>query len=223
VSVKVNILYLPGTNCQRETAFAFSKVGADPRYVLLNDLLAGRDELGGADIVCLPGGFSSGDDTGAGNVAAWILRTKLADELRAAASRPMLCVCNGFQIGIRAGLFGDATLTVNSSATFYDEPKQRHLVADDNDSPWLAGLGGQTLAFPCAHGEGRFIPHSDEGWKRALTYPADRNPDGSTDDIAGVTSPDGMILGMMNHPERAAAQSPEVLTLFENAVSHVRA
>jgi phosphoribosylformylglycinamidine synthase len=218
MSVRVNLLYLPGTNCQRETADVFRRVGADPRHVFLADLLEGRESLADADIVCLPGGFSFGDHAGAGNIAAWFLRTRLADQLEASRSRPMLCICNGFQIAVRAGMFGEVSLAVNESATFHDEPEQAHVVASDNDSFWLEGLRGRTLKFPAAHGEGRFVWRSREGWKPALAYPPGQNPDGSSDDVAGITSSDGMVLGLMNHPERAAVRSSDTLELFANAV-----
>lgn len=217
---RVNILYTPGTNCQHETAHAFRKVGADPQIVLLSDLLNGRTLLQDADVVCLPGGFSFGDHSGAGNVAAWCLKTRLADELEAIRKKPMLCICNGFQIAVRAGVFGDASLVINEAGTFRDEPSQAHLVVEGNPSPWLAGLAGETLRFPCAHGEGRFLFADRSQWAPALTYPPGENPDGSREDIAGVTTPDGLALGLMNHPERAG-DSPLVLEIFANAVRAV--
>lgn len=222
MSARVNVVYLPGTNCHRETMAAFERVGAEPRLVFLSDMLEDRVRLSDADIVCLAGGFSFGDHVGAGNVAAWFLKTRLADQLEQSRRRPMLCICNGFQIAARAGIFGSVTLTVNDGGSFRDEPRQRHVVADGNASFWLDGLAGATLEFPCAHGEGRFVYASRDGWTPALTYPADMNPDGSKDGIAGVTTPDGAVLGLMDHPERAP-DSPRVIELFENAVRAVRA
>jgi len=215
VKVRVNILYAPGTNCQHETAYAFRKVGAEPQILLLSDLLEGRARLQDADLVCLPGGFSFGDHTGAGNVTAWCLKTRLADQLEAVRAKPSICICNGFQIAARAGLFGDVSLVVNDSGTFRDEPQQPHLVAD-NDSPWLSGLRGKTLRFPCAHGEGRLLFADRSGWRPALLYPQGENPDGSSESIAGITTEDGLVLGLMNHPERAP--DSEALELFANAV-----
>ncbi len=220
MSVRVNILYAPGTNCQHETAHAFRRAGAEPRILLLSDLLEGRARLDDADLVCLPGGFSFGDHAGGGNVAAWCLKTRLADQLEAVRRKPTICICNGFQIGVRAGLFGDVSLVVNDSGTFRDEPRQAHRVAAENPSIWLAGLQGRTLRFPCAHGEGRLLFAERSGWLPALEYPPEENPDGSSEDIAGITTEDGLVLGLMNHPERTA--DPEVLELFANAVRAVR-
>ena len=210
---------MPGTNCQHETAFAFEQAGASPHILLLSDLLEGRARLQDADIVCLPGGFSFGDHGGAGNVAAWCLRTRLADQLEAIRQKPMICICNGFQVAVRAGLFGNASLAVNESGTFLNEPLQAHEVVADNPSPWLAGLQGQILRFPCAHGEGRFLFADREGWIPALRYPDGQNADGSSERIAGVTDPTGLVLGLMNHPERAPGS--DASQLFVNAVQMV--
>jgi phosphoribosylformylglycinamidine synthase len=218
VKPTVNVLYLPGTNCQAETLRAFRQAGATPRLVFLADLLAGRDRLDGADILCLPGGFSFGDHVAAGAAAGMLLRTTLKDQFRACLARPILCICNGFQIAVRAGCFGPGlALKTNSGATFHHDPDQPHQVVAGNNSPWLTGLADQTLRFPCAHGEGRFVYHTTDHWQPALRYPPHANPDGSTDDVAGITTPDGLVLGLMNHPERAT--DPEVrLAIFRNGV-----
>jgi phosphoribosylformylglycinamidine synthase subunit PurQ / glutaminase len=218
---RVNILYVPGTNCHRETAEAFRRVGGEPAIVLLADLLSGAERLSDADVVCLPGGFAFGDHIGAGNVAAAFLTRRLRDQLVEARARPMICICNGFQVAVRTGIFGAVSLVVNEGGTFRDEPRQRHVVADDNDSFWLDGLRGATMEFPCAHGEGRFIYEQRDGWRTALRYPPDANPDGSSDDIAGITTRDGIVLGLMDHPERAPEQ-PLVHELFANAIRVAR-
>src|SRR4051812_23164972 len=126
----VHILYAPGTNCQRETADAFATAGARPVIVFLSDLLRGTTRLEDADIVCLPGGFSFGDHFGAGNITAWYLKTGLKDQLAALRALPVLCICNGFQVAARAGLFGPVSLAQNAHGTFHDEAAQRHIVTD---------------------------------------------------------------------------------------------
>jgi phosphoribosylformylglycinamidine synthase len=73
------------------------------------------------------------------------------------------------------------------------------------------------LTFPCAHAEGNLRYVSIDGFTPALYYPPDENPDGSMDNIAGITSPDGLIFGLMNHPERALFRE-ENLEIFRNAV-----
>jgi phosphoribosylformylglycinamidine synthase len=222
VKPTVNVLHLPGTNCQTETLRAFRDAGANPRLVYLADLQAGRDRLDGADILCLPGGFSFGDHVAAGAAAGLLLRTTLRDQFAACQRRPMMAICNGFQIAARAGCFGPGlTLATNSSGTFHDVPDQPHQVTTGNPSPWLTGLAGATLRFPCAHGEGRLGYTTTHHWRTALHYPANANPDGSTDNIAGITTPDGLTLALMNHPERAP--DPDVrLALFRNGVHAAR-
>lgn len=223
MSVSVQILYFPGTNCQHETAAAFKRVGAAPRITLLADVLNGRSRLDDCDLLCLPGGFSFGDHIGAGIVAALHLTKRVADQLDRCRQRPILCICNGFQIGLRAGFFGTGiALTVNQCGTFRHVTDQRHVVASDNDSFWLDGLRGETLEFPCAHGEGRFVCERTGGWQRALSYPPDQNPDGSLDHIAGVTSSDGLAFGLMDHPERAIHREQN-LEIFRNGVNWARA
>ncbi|HEX2296684.1 MAG TPA: phosphoribosylformylglycinamidine synthase subunit PurQ [Actinomycetota bacterium] len=218
----VNVLYFPGTNCQVETMRAFRHVGAEPRLVFIEAVLDGDARLDDADVLCIPGGFSYGDHLGAGTIAGLLLRTRLRDQLARCQTKPMLCICNGFQIAVRAGLFGEGvTLVDNDIGTFHNRPDQVHVVEGD-PGVWLNGLAGQTLTFPCAHGEGRFVFERHEGWRPALRYPRQANPDGSTDDVAGITSPDGLVLGLMNHPERHPGGDGN-LALFENGVRAVAA
>jgi len=227
VKPTVNVLYLPGTNCHVETIRAFARAGARPELVFLADVSSGAARLDGADILCVPGGFSFGDHLGAGAVAALMLRTRLAGQFAACAGRPMIGICNGFQIIGRAGVFGPGVaLKVNDCGTFEDRPAQRHIVSPENTSLWLAGLAGATLTFPCAHGEGRFVHEPQAGagprrWAAALRYPAGENPDGSDADIGGITSADGLAFGLMNHPERST-DLPTRMAFFENGVKAAR-
>lgn len=213
----VNIVYFPGTNCQRETAVAFAKVGARPRQVFLTDILAGKSRLDDADILCIPGGFSFGDHIASGVIAAKFLTTRLADQLANCRQRPMIAICNGFQIAVRAGIFGDGVaLAHNAIGTFQHVARQQHFVVPETNSVWLRGLGGKTLRFPCAHGEGRFVFNQRETWRPALLYPRDANPDGTTEYITGIATTDGLALGLMNHPERH--RSPDNLEIFAAGV-----
>src|SRR6266567_4853414 len=98
VKPTVNILYLPGTNCHAETVRAFKQVGAGTRLLFLSDVMMGVARLDDADILCIPGGFSFGDYLGAGAIAALVLKTKLAGQFRNCWDRPLLGICNGFQI-----------------------------------------------------------------------------------------------------------------------------
>ena len=215
---RVNVLYFPGTNCQRETLRAFEAVGGAARLVFASDVLAGRDRMDDADVLCIPGGFCYGDHVRAGLIAGAMLSLGVRDQLDACRRRPILCICNGFQIGVRTGLFGDGlTLTINERGTFFHQPFQRHVVPQDHGTPWLKGMEGATLRFPCAHGEGNLVFTHRDGWRPALRYPEGENPDGSMENIAGITTPDGLVFGLMNHPERAQHR-PENLEIFRNGL-----
>lgn len=214
----VNILYFPGTNCHRETARAFQQAGATCTILLLDDVLRGRAQLDSADILCLPGGFSFGDHLGAGRIAALCLRFRLREAFDRCQARPLLGICNGWQILVSAGAFGSSVaLLPNHDGVFVDHPCQVHTVEATNASPWLRDLQGSNLVFPCAHAEGRFEYGHRSGWDVALRYPKDANPDGSQDGIAGITSENGLTLGLMNHPERTLPDD-YCRQLFRNAV-----
>lgn len=220
----VGILYAPGTNSHHETAHVFERVGAEPRFVFLSEVVEGTDRLDGFDVFCFPGGFAHGDHLGAGTLAGLMLRERLADQLAVVASRPLIAICNGFQVAMAAGLFGTGvTLTVNQVGTFRNLQHQPHMVADDATSPWLTGLAGQTIRFPCAHGEGRLVTDTPkgDGWRPELFYPPGENPDGSAFDIAGITSPDGLVFGLMDHPERAP-DTDAAVQIFANGVAAAR-
>lgn len=218
----VGVLYSPGTNSHVETMYAFDRAGADARLVFMSDLRRGTDRLDGFDIVCIPGGFAYGDHLGGGTLTGLSLREALADQVEAIRAKPLLAICNGFQIGLRAGLFGAGlTLTVNANGTFQNIQRQPHLVDPAAETPWLTGLSDEPIRFPCAHGEGRFVYESTDGWRPALRYPADENPDGSMDDIAGIVSADGTVFGLMDHPERAP-DDDRAMQIFVNGVDAVR-
>ena len=215
--MKFAVVVFPGSNCDHDAHYAAEHVlGQQAELIWHKDT-----SLKGADAVILPGGFAHGDYLRTGAIARF---SPIMQEVKrfADAGGPVLGICNGFQIGIRAGLFGrDVTLTYNASGTFCHVWDQPHLVAEDNESPWLNGLRGSEMRFPCAHGEGRLVVRGRAGWRVALRYPAGRNPDGSSDDIAGITSEDGLVMGLMNHPERNV-RDPLNLALFKNGVEWVR-
>ena len=213
----VTIVYFPGTNSHRESARAFTRVGLDPRIVFMSDVLAGRDRIDSSDVLLLPGGFAFGDHMGAGTIPGQLLAHSAGDQLAACRKRPILAVCNGFQIAVRAGLFGDGlSLADNTCGTFRNITNQPHEFDRENPSPWLEGLRGRTLRFPCAHGEGRLLFSQRDTWRTAVRYPANDNPDGTTENITGITTADGLVLGLMNHPERWMHDEAN-LELFANA------
>jgi phosphoribosylformylglycinamidine synthase len=224
------VIAAPGTNRDRDVAFALDLAGADPRPVLVGELVDRPRLLDEVQIVVLPGGFSHADALGAGRVFALTLALRLGDCLRSfvASGRPVIGICNGFQTLVRAGLLPGA-LGHNASGEFQCEwvtldPGRSHCI-------WTAGID----AFDCAiaHGEGRVVHPDvaalDAAGRIALRYRA--NPNGSAGSVAGVCDTTGLVLGLMPHPENhvLARQHPQFtrgragalgLQLFENGVRH---
>lgn len=175
---KILILHVTGTNRDREAAWACELAGGVPEIVHINQLIIGERHLRAYQMLILPGGFSYGDDLGAGKLWAVALRYRLADEVAAfvAANRPVLGICNGFQALVKAGLLpGDqsktdgqveaaaatnklaVTLTRNDSAQF--ECRWVYLQPQPT-SPCIFTQGLTDLIYcPVAHGEGKFVAH----------------------------------------------------------------
>lgn len=213
-----NVLVLSGygLNCEAETLRAFLDEGAKGDIVHVNDLIADPKQLKKYNILAFPGGFSYGDDTGSGRAYANKIKLNLEKELKAFVKRDTLTIgiCNGFQILTHVGLL-PGTLLHNESARYIDRWVD---VAIESDSQWLKGI--KEISLPIAHGEGRY--YTDK--KGLLELEKDGavvgryvrgetaeysdlpgNPNGSLEDIAGVTAYNGRVLGMMPHPERAVS------------------
>lgn len=169
---RVLVLRAPGTNCDEETAYAFGLAGARADRVHVNRLLDGSLRLADYQILCLPGGFSYGDDIAAGRILGTQLRHHLAGALAEfkAAGKLILGICNGFQILMRSGLLLDdepphgppATLTWNDSRHF--EARWVTLRCEPSKAIFFAGL--DTLELPVAHAEGRFVVREPSVLKR---------------------------------------------------------
>ncbi|MBI2529646.1 MAG: phosphoribosylformylglycinamidine synthase subunit PurQ [Candidatus Diapherotrites archaeon] len=221
---KVLVLTGYGINCDEETKFAFEKAGAAAELVHINDLIDKRKKLGNYRILAFPGGFSYGDDTGAGNALANRIRNHLWDELEkfVEADNLAIGICNGFQVMANLGLlpaldgsYGGRQMALvhNDSARYLDRWVDLKF---KGKSPWVKGI--EKISLPIAHGEGKFYADSeilgriiDKGLVAAQyvggeicsyqSLPA--NPNGSLHDIAGITDESGRIFGLMPHPERA--------------------
>ena len=215
-----------GLNCEYETQQAFELAGGRADIVHLNALIANPKVLQRYQIAVFPGGFSYGDDVGSGKAYGRRVTRHLQAALDAFIARDTLVlgICNGFQILTNTGLLPGA-LIANDSARYVCRWVD---VAVSSASPWLAGLN--TLALPIAHSEGKYYDTAqnltmlEKNGQLALTYtegdmarhfslPA--NPNGSLRNVAGITSADGRVLGMMPHPERGMlfTQLPHWTTL----------
>ncbi len=224
---KALILTAPGINCDGELFRAFALAGARPESVPLVRLRRDPSILDRFDLVGLPGGFSYGDDGGAGRILAQIIRRDLYPAFAAAIARgvPMIAPCNGFQIAVQAGLLpgpsaGEAwpasparptvALAPNTQGRFRDDWTGFE-VPSDTRCIWTRGLGGLDAAvrlLPSAHGEGRFIADAavveslDANGQIAVRYTEADHFNGSIDRIAGICDASGLVLGLMPHPER---------------------
>lgn len=213
-----------GINSEMETREVLARAGMDSDIVHINDLIDGRKQMADYRLLVFPGGFSYGDDTGAGNAYANRVRNNLWDDLETFldGDNLVLGICNGFQILANLGL-----------VPAFDRKYERDIALMPNrkgvlecrfvtlkpaaENLWTRGI--DRIYCPVAHGEGNFSCSKEtlQQLKRrgmiAFTYtrddlsPADGeypyNPNGSVGDIAGITSASGKVLGLMPHPERA--------------------
>ena len=159
---RVLILRAPGTNCDEETAFAFERAGGRAERLHINRWLREPNLSDGFQILCIPGGFSYGDDVAAGRILANQLLHHLADSLRKfqAEGKLILGICNGFQALLKTGLLVPpddrgpvATLTWNDSGRFLD--RWVNLRVAGPKCVFLSGV--ETLSLPIAHAEGKFV------------------------------------------------------------------
>ena len=236
----VAVLYGPGINCHEEAAFAVEAAGLDAKIVNLETILAGEDKLTDYQAMIVPGGFSWGDHLGAGRVFGVHLTARLTDQLNelVETGKPILGICNGFQIIVEAGLLPDRTvgrrtaaLLQNRSARF--ESRWVELLVTNGDSIWTKGLEGRILRMPVAHGEGRLFREDGKGFRACLCYAKDgkpteeypANPGGTPGGVTGICDSTGLIFGMMPHPERASLDwhgSADGMELFKNLARYLR-
>lgn len=256
---KTLILRAAGTNCDAETVYAFELAGAEAQRVHVNQLLKAPGLIDEFQMLAIPGGFSYGDDIAAGKILANQIVHHLGDAITrfVESDKPVIGICNGFQVlvktnllpGFIGGMSGQtSTLAHNDCGRFID--RWVRLTPRGSKCIWTRGLN-QLIELPIAHGEGKFIPASEgvrkalwDNGQVALTYAREDgspargifpdNPNGSTDDIAGVCDSTGLVFGLMPHPERYvdplqhpawARQQPlpecgSGLLIFKNAVEH---
>lgn len=222
---KILILRTAGTNCDKETAYAFESVGADITFAHINMLFRNELNLSSFQMLMLSGGFSYGDDIAAGKVLANELKFKLGNDIESFVKegKLVLGICNGFQILVKCGLLPGfesvdteqkVTLSFNDSDKF--ECRWICLKKEKNNSPFLKYVP-DIIRVPIAHGEGKFVVKDksildiiENNNQVAFRYVDEKgefgdypiNPNGSINSIAGITNKQGNVLGMMPHPER---------------------
>ncbi len=207
---KAVVLKAPGTNNDCETRYALEKAGADPRIVHINRIASGEVNLDDFSIMVIPGGFSYGDELGAGKLFSLFLKYRFRESFERFIRKGKLVagICNGFQVLLKTGVFNlpdssqRLTLTRNDCGDFVCRWVELKV---DTDKFWFRGLEDR-IKLPVAHAEGKFTGEREaleslrENGQIALQYLD--NPNGSSLDIAGIVSSQGNVLGLMPHPER---------------------
>ncbi len=198
--MRIGVITFPGSLDDVDAARAVRLAGGEPVA-----LWHGDHDLKDVDAVVLPGGFSYGDYLRAGAIAA---RSPLMQDVVAGAKQglPVLGICNGFQVLCEAGLLPGA-LTRNSHLHFRN--RDQLLRVERADTAWTHDYAeGQQILIPVKNGEGRYVGSDAdldrlEGEDRVVFRYVGGNPNGSSRDIAGVTSENGRVVGLMPHPEHA--------------------
>jgi phosphoribosylformylglycinamidine synthase len=231
--LKVAIIDFPGSNCRYDTLHVLKDV------LRVDASLIWHKEFddNSYDIAILPGGFSYGDHLRAGIIAAYSPAMKSVKRM-AEAGKPVLGICNGFQILVESGLLPGALLR-NSCLTFVC--KWIYLRVETNKSPLTRNLTkGSILSLPIAHGEGRYFIDEEtlQEMKRnnqiVFRYvdksgetTEESNPNGALDNIAGICNTEGNVAGLMPHPERSSERilslndTEDGLSILRSAIESV--
>ncbi|HJH32457.1 MAG TPA: phosphoribosylformylglycinamidine synthase subunit PurQ [Methanosarcinaceae archaeon] len=228
--MKIAIIQFGGSNCDLDVLHVLKDVvGIDAELVWYKE-----KDLSQYDGAIIPGGFSYGDYLRAGAIAA---RTPIMDAVKKMASegKPIMGICNGFQILTESGLL-DGALTTNKYPKFRCE--KTYLKVEDTDTPFTSGFKkGEIVKIPIAHMEGNFyagektLTRLNENRQVVFRYADingnvtdDVNPNGSQENIAGITDANRNVIGLMPHPERASETilgSEDGIRMFSSMVDYI--
>ncbi len=199
MAARIGVVQFPGSNCELDVIEAVRLIGGDAEI-----LWHGDAELQGVDAVVVPGGFAHGDYLRPGAIARFSPVMSAVVEF-AGQGGPVVGICNGFQVLTEAGLLPGA-LQKNRGLKFLCAPAELR-VDSTNSVLTSAATKGSVLRVPINHFEGNYtcspetLAELRDGDRVVLRYVD--NPNGSVDDIAGITNGGGNVVGLMPHPERA--------------------
>jgi phosphoribosylformylglycinamidine synthase I len=223
--VRVLVLTGFGLNCDEETAYALEIAGASPEKVHLNSLIGREKRIEGFQVLVIGGGFSWGDDHGAGVIMAMRLKHRMKEDLLrfVQTGGVVIGICNGFQVLVNLGLLPgfeplqlsrEVALIHNDCGSFRDQWVKLRI---NPLSLCVMTKGMESIEMPVRHGEGKFYAEPEvlqrleageqvimryakpDGTAAGGVFPY--NPNGSVDDIAGICDSTGRVIGLMPHPE----------------------
>ncbi len=220
--MKYAVIVFPGSNCDIDMYHAIEDVLGETVEYIWHETTS-LDEY---DAILLPGGFSYGDYLRSGAIARFAPIMKEVEKA-AEIGKPILGVCNGFQVLLEAGLLPGA-MKKNDQLQFICATET--IIVENNQTIFTSEYTlGEEIAIPIAHGEGNYYcdPETLEQLKKnnQIVFRYKNNPNGSLEDIAGIINKQGNVLGMMPHPERAVSAilgSEDGKRLFQSILKHWR-
>jgi phosphoribosylformylglycinamidine synthase I len=222
--MKFGIVVFPGSNCDRDVAYVTKDLLGQPTRMVWHQ----ETDISDLDVVIIPGGFSYGDYLRCGAIARFSPVMKPVIE-QAQKGKFVIGICNGWQVLTESGLL-PGVLVRNRDLHFICD--RVRVKVERTNLPWTKSYAkGEIITLPIAHGEGRY--HADEATLAKIEdnnqvlfrYEGD-NPNGSSNNIAGICNQQGNVLGMMPHPERASDPmlgGSDGLKLFQGLVEKVAA